>query len=83
MQRVPRRSLGTRKPLCEWQPNDLQERETRRGKAGRSLLIQGVDYEVTALLTKGKKPYWRKVHAQKASKTTRSESGRLSGGRIV
>lgn len=54
---------------------------TREGKA--FVTVNGIDYEVTVFLTKGKRPYWVKVHAQKAGKHQRAAAGPLTGGRIV
>ncbi len=54
---------------------------TRKGQD--VIAVDGIDYEVTVYLTKGKKPYWVKVHAHKARKNAQQAKGSLSGGRIV
>ncbi len=45
--------------------------------------IGGTAYEVSVILTKGKKPYWVKLHAMKASANPRPAAGGLIGGKIV
>lgn len=53
---------------------------TREGRA--RITHHGLDYDVLAYLTEGSKPYWIKVHAQKAPGKKPTKPG-LVGGRIV
>jgi hypothetical protein len=45
--------------------------------------LSGVPYTITAYLTKGKMPYWVKVHAQKGARGTQTTPRAPQGGRIA
>jgi len=53
---------------------------TREGRS--SIRVGDLDYDLLVYLTKGKSPYWVKVHAQKAAKRAGTTAA-LNGGRIV
>jgi hypothetical protein len=53
-------------------------------KATSIVLIDDLQYDVTAYLTKTRDRFWVKVHAHKATgKRSAAPGGILSGGRIV
>lgn len=54
---------------------------TREGRT--IVMIDGIQYEVTAYISRTRQPFWVKVHAHKAAGRKRDGGPLISGGRIV